>query len=83
MNKSTLDFQKFRNKTIAASAVGASVIGVASPSFAQSATPPSPNDVAATLTTVGTVAGGAVAIVLGAMGIRLAVKMVNRLSVKG
>jgi hypothetical protein len=40
-------------------------------------------DVSTMVTTLGTVAGAVVTVVLFAMGVRLAIKIVNRLTVKG
>lgn len=40
-------------------------------------------DVSDTITALGTLAAAAVAVVLGAMGARLAIKLVNRVAVKG
>ncbi|UAJ71784.1 hypothetical protein IQE94_11635 [Synechocystis sp. PCC 7339] len=43
----------------------------------------SPEDVGNTVTAIGTVTGGVAAIVLTAMGFRIAVKQVNRMTTKG
>ena len=40
-------------------------------------------DVANTVTTLGTIAGSAAAVVIVAMGVRLAIKQVNRVMTKG
>jgi hypothetical protein len=63
--------------------VAGGIIGTAAisqPAQAQSA---GIADVSAMVTTLGTVAGAVVTVVLFAMGVRLAIKIVNRLTVKG
>lgn len=54
---------------------------VAAPSFA--AAPATIADVADTVTALGLIAASAVTVVLGAMGARMAIKLVNRVAVKG
>ena len=41
------------------------------------------DDVTAMVTSIGTITGVATGVVLGAMGVRLAIKQVNRLTTKG
>lgn len=60
----------------------ASVLGAGSVMSPASATTPV-EDVEAMVTSVGGIAAAAVTVVLGAMGARIAIKMVNRVAVKG
>lgn len=60
----------------------ASVLGAGSVMSPASATTPV-EDVQSMVTSVGGIATAAVAVVLGAMGARIAIKMVNRVAVKG
>ena len=63
-------------------ATGAVVIGV-SPTYAQTTTTGGVADVNATVTSLGGVAAAITTIVLGAMGVRMAIKLVNRVATKG
>jgi high-affinity Fe2+/Pb2+ permease len=70
------------NKSVAIGAASAGVILVSAPAFAN--TPASPiQQVTDTVTAVGAVTGVVTTIVLAAMGVRLAIKQVNRVATKG
>lgn len=55
---------------------------IGAPVMAQTASDPIA-DVNAMITSLGTITAGVTAIIIGAMTVRLAIKMVNRLTVKG
>lgn len=79
MNESTKKF-------LAASAIGfTSIVGAASPSFAETAVTPAAGitQVENTVDGLGTISSVVIPIVLTAMGVRLAIKLVNRFAVKG
>lgn len=62
-------------------AISSIAIGV-SPTFAQTA-PAGVADVSATVTSLGGISAAITTIVLGAMGVRMAIKLVNRVATKG
>ena len=80
-----MDNQPFINKKkerlIVASSLAAAGTVVSVPAFAQSTDPL--EDLASTLTTVGTIGGSAVSIILLGLGVRLGIKQVNRIMTKG
>lgn len=66
---------------VAGAAIAASAITLELP--AQAATTGSVDDVSAMVTSLGGIAAAVTAVVLGAMGVRMAIKLVNRVGVKG
>lgn len=68
----------FASSALAGSAI---MIGV-SPTYAQTA-PAGITEVSNTVTSLGGIAAAITTIVLGAMGVRMAIKLVNRVATKG
>lgn len=73
-----------KSNLLASSAIAASavVIGV-SPTYAQTAPTGGVADVSTTVTSLGGISAAITTIVLGAMGVRMAIKLVNRVATKG
>lgn len=74
-----IDAGRARNAEVVAGSVG--LVLVATPSFA--AAPATISDVSDVVTALGGIATAAVVVVLSAMGARMAIKLVNRVAVKG
>lgn len=70
-----------KKKAISLGAIGTSALILESPVLAQAATPIS--DITAMVNSLGTLAGVTTTVVLGAMVVRLGIKFVNRMTVKG
>lgn len=75
-----LDVKKFLP---AASVAAGSTAAVAFSVQPANAAPPDLTDITGTITALGGIATAAVAVVLGAMGARIAIKLINRVTVKG
>lgn len=74
----------FAKKYLPAAAVAGVGLTVATaPAFADGPTVPSAGDVTTAINATGAVAVAATTIVLGVMGVRMAIKLVNRISAKG
>lgn len=86
MSNVTLPLSRDKNGAIVVggSALSAVVATVAadSPLLAQTASTPI-SDVSSMITSLGGIAAAVTVVVLGAMGVRMAIKLVNRVSVKG
>lgn len=87
MSKSEVFLPLSRDKKGTLSVVGlgasTSVVAFQTPVLAQAA-PTSPIDsVSAMITSLGGIAAAVTVVVLGAMGVRMAIKLVNRVGVKG
>lgn len=69
---------------VASAALSAAVISYESPVFAQAAASTGGvSDVSTMVTSLGGIAAAVTTVVLGAMGVRMAIKLVNRVGVKG
>lgn len=75
-----LDVKKFLPVASVAAGSTAAVAFAVQPA---SAAPPDLTDITGTVTALGGIATAAVAVVLGAMGARIAIKLINRVTVKG
>lgn len=73
----------FNKALTAASAVVGSGAAVAFAVQPANAAPPDLTDISGTVTALGGIAAAAVTVVLGAMGARIAIKLINRVTVKG
>ncbi|MGK7893258.1 MAG: hypothetical protein AB4372_06415 [Xenococcus sp. (in: cyanobacteria)] len=74
-----VNFDQKKHILLASSILGSSLV-VTQPVFAQS---DPVADVESTLSTIGTIAGTAAGIVVVSLGVRLAIKQVNRVMTKG
>lgn len=80
----TMNSQDFAKKYLPAAVGAAAAITVTTiPAFADTTSVPSAGDVTTAINSTAAVATAATAIVLGVMGVRIAIKLVNRLSTKG
>lgn len=68
---------------IAGAGVGAAALAYESPASAQSTTTSPIDSVSTMITSLGGIAAAVTVVVLGAMGVRMAIKLVNRVGVKG
>lgn len=76
------DSQKSKYFVSSGLAISSIAIGV-TPTLAQTAPTGGVADVSATVTSLGGIAAAITTIVLGAMGVRMAIKLVNRVATKG
>lgn len=82
MSDSNSKFAFNKSTGLAAGAIGSTALIVESPVMAQTAST-GVTDITAMVTSLGTLAGAVTAVVLGAMVVRLGIKFVNRMTVKG
>ena len=75
----------FDNKKKAAALSGfvASAVVIEQPVLAQTASSSNIDNVSSMITSLGGIAAAVTVVVLGAMGVRMAIKLVNRVGVKG
>lgn len=86
MSKSDLVLNVKRNKSgVVLVGISAGAVALESPVFAQTTTTPNSNidNVSTMITSLGGIAAAVTVVVLGAMGVRMAIKLVNRVGVKG
>lgn len=80
-SKTVLSRDKSGKLTLASAGLSASVLGYGSPVLAQTTTPL--DNVTSMITSLGGIAGTITVVVVGAMAVRMAIKLVNRVGVKG
>ncbi len=79
----SFEFDLTDKKTVAAAASALTILG-ASPVLAQTTgSTPDVSSVSGMVTAIGTIAATIATVVVGAMAIRMAIKIVNRVAVKG